>query len=100
VERLTGDERLDIVSLDRIMVGNNAVPIAVTRVDGSNEAIETNLRIDSEQELTYLRNGGILPTSSARRSPGLARPTGPERYHHRAPKASRSSCISASPSAV
>jgi aconitate hydratase len=58
---LTGEERLDVMGLDRIAVGNNAVPIAVTRVDGSSETIETNLRIDSEQELTYLRNGGILP---------------------------------------
>ena len=58
---LTGEERLDVIGLDRIAVGNNTIPVSVSRVDGSSETMETNLRIDSEQELTYLRNGGILP---------------------------------------
>jgi len=71
---LTGRERLDITGLDRIDVGNNPVPIAVTRADASRETIEATLRIDSEQELMYLRNGGILPyvirkTVSATRVP-------------------------------
>jgi aconitate hydratase len=71
---LTGRERLDITGLDRIDVGNNPVPIAVTRADASRETIEPTLRIDSEQELMYLRNGGILPyvirkTVSATRVP-------------------------------
>ena len=63
--RLTGEERLDVIGLDRIAVGNNAIPVSVTRIDGSTETIDANLRIDSEQELD-------LPAQ--RRHPALRHP--------------------------
>jgi aconitate hydratase A / 2-methylisocitrate dehydratase len=58
---LTGEETIDVEGLDEIAVGRNGISLSLTRADGSTDTIETTLRIDSEQELVYLRNGGILP---------------------------------------
>ncbi|MGA2000663.1 MAG: aconitate hydratase AcnA [Terriglobales bacterium] len=52
----TGEETLSFDGLDAIRVGEN--PIALRM---SNQVIPLLLRIDSRQELQYLRNGGILP---------------------------------------
>jgi aconitate hydratase len=54
---LTGLEAIDVEGLDDIGVGRSRIVLRI----GSTDTIETTLRIDSEQELTYLRNGGILP---------------------------------------
>ena len=56
-QRLTGQEPIDVEGLDDIGVGRNRVVLRI----GATDIIEATLRIDSEQELIYLRNGGILP---------------------------------------
>ena len=58
---LTGEESIDVDGLDAIGVGRNRVVLRVTRPDGTTESIATTLRVDSGQELAYLRNRGILP---------------------------------------
>jgi aconitate hydratase len=37
------------------------VPVDFTRADGTTGRIETQCRIDTEQELAYFYAGGILP---------------------------------------
>jgi aconitate hydratase len=59
--RLTGEEAIDVEGLDELRVGDNSIALRLRRPDGTREAIPTTLRIDSIQELTYLRNQGILP---------------------------------------
>ncbi|HEY1329332.1 MAG TPA: aconitate hydratase AcnA [Casimicrobiaceae bacterium] len=59
--RLTGRERLAFENLDEIRVGSNDVVVSVAREDGATDDVRTTLRVDSLQELTYLRNGGVLP---------------------------------------
>ena len=58
---LTGSERLDLEGLDRAVVGRNSVSLTITATDGQTHTMQLMLRIDSRQELSYLRNGGILP---------------------------------------
>jgi hypothetical protein len=58
---LTGEETIDIEALDAISVGVNQTGVRVTRKDGRQRLIPTTLRIDSSQELAYLRNQGVLP---------------------------------------
>jgi aconitate hydratase len=58
---LTGRDRLDFEGLDDLGVGSNDVTIRVTHDGGRTDAVRTGLRIDSLQELAYLRNGGVLP---------------------------------------
>ena len=54
-------ESIDIDGLDHIVVGVNRIVLRITHADGAIDAIETSLRIDSGQELAYLRNGGVVP---------------------------------------
>ncbi|MBU1176090.1 MAG: aconitate hydratase, partial [Alphaproteobacteria bacterium] len=56
---LSGDETVTISGIDRI-VPRARVPVTVKRADGSQVVIETLCRIDTENELDYYRNGGIL----------------------------------------
>ena len=58
---LTGEESIDVEGLDDLKVGNNPIMLKLTRPDGRQEVIATTLRVDSDQELTYLRSQGILP---------------------------------------
>jgi aconitate hydratase len=58
---LTGEESIDVDGLDDLSVGNNPIELQLRRPDSTQASIATTLRIDSEQELTYLRNHGILP---------------------------------------
>ncbi|HEY3383484.1 MAG TPA: aconitate hydratase AcnA [Vicinamibacterales bacterium] len=52
----TGQEVLDFEGLDSIDVGLNRVLLR-----GAGAPIPLTLRVDSRQELRYLRNGGVLP---------------------------------------
>jgi aconitate hydratase len=52
----TGQELLSFEGLDAIKVGTNSITLYI-----SDRVIPLGLRIDSRQELEYLRNGGILP---------------------------------------
>ncbi|MFB3813835.1 MAG: aconitate hydratase AcnA [Terriglobales bacterium] len=52
----TGQETLKFQGLDSLHVGENQVVLSMC-----NQEIPLVLRVDSRQELLYLRNGGILP---------------------------------------
>ncbi|MEL7129629.1 MAG: aconitate hydratase AcnA [Pseudomonadota bacterium] len=56
---LTGDERVTIEGINDI-VPRQAVDVHITRTDGSELVAKTIVRIDTENELDYYRNGGIL----------------------------------------
>jgi aconitate hydratase len=55
-----GTETIDFEGLDSLQVGNNTV-CAMVRRDAELLAVDLDCRIDSGQELAYLRNGGLLP---------------------------------------
>jgi aconitate hydratase len=58
---LTGEESIDVRGLDGMVVGNNAVTLSITRADGTRRPLIANLRVDSGQELLYLKNRGVVP---------------------------------------
>ena len=55
-----GLETIDLEGLDALQVGDNAVR-AVVRRGSERTSMELDCRIDSGQELSYLRHGGLLP---------------------------------------
>lgn len=57
--QLTGDERFDFKNLAGIKPGGD-VAVTLTRADGRQESINMRCRIDTGNELTYYRHGGIL----------------------------------------
>lgn len=59
--QLDGSEALDFVGLDDLRVGDNPVLLVIRRADGRCEEVELGVRIDSQQEISYLRHGGVLP---------------------------------------
>ncbi|MEU6763812.1 aconitate hydratase AcnA [Streptomyces sp. NPDC046853] len=58
---LTGEEDLALTGLDDLHVGMNRVTLHLARTDGSRATSSLRLRLDSRQELAYLRHGGLLP---------------------------------------
>lgn len=56
---LSGDETIEINGLNDIKPGDS-VEVKVTRADGSQENFNTVCRIDTNNELTYFKHGGIL----------------------------------------
>ncbi|RKQ69548.1 aconitate hydratase [Litorimonas taeanensis] len=56
---LTGDETVDIENIDAI-TPRSTLDVMITSADGSKKSITVNVRIDTENELEYYRNGGIL----------------------------------------
>ena len=56
---LTGDETVDIENIDAI-TPRSTLGVSITFPDGSKKSITVNVRIDTENELEYFRNGGIL----------------------------------------
>ncbi len=56
----TGEESYDI-DLGGLRVGINKVPVRITRANGAREEASLECRIDSVQELDYLRHQGVLP---------------------------------------
>jgi len=59
--QLTGNESLDFSELENLQVGANAVNLVINRTDGSQATVALILRLDSLQEILYLKEGGILP---------------------------------------
>jgi aconitate hydratase len=59
--RLRGDEELDFDGLERIEVGANAVTLRIRDAHGCSTELGLTLRVDSTQEILYLRHGGVLP---------------------------------------
>ncbi len=57
---LTGSETIDIV-VDGELLPQRDVTLAITRADGSRQALAVKLRIDTPIEIDYYRHGGILP---------------------------------------
>jgi aconitate hydratase len=56
---LTGDETVDIAGIADI-TPRSTVDVSITYPDGRKKIITANVRIDTENELEYFRNGGIL----------------------------------------
>ena len=56
---MTGDETVSIGGVDGIQPGDK-VDVHITFADGSTKTITTTVRIDTQNELEYFRNGGIL----------------------------------------
>ncbi|MFJ7998153.1 aconitate hydratase AcnA [Streptomyces sp. NPDC096310] len=57
----TGEEDLAFTGLHDLRVGTNQVALHLTRPDGSRTTAALRLRLNSRQELAYLRHGGLLP---------------------------------------
>ncbi len=57
---LDGSETVDILGLNDDLRPRAQVQAKITRQDGSSESITLQSRIDTEDELEYYRNGGIL----------------------------------------
>ncbi|MDB6050880.1 MAG: aconitate hydratase [Pseudomonas sp.] len=58
--RLDGSEYFDLQGLDILTVGVNPIRLLITR-NAEQRIFELVLKIDSRQEILYLRHGGILP---------------------------------------
>ena len=56
---LDGSEAFDITGIDSLAPGKE-LDVLMTRKDGSSERFKTLCRIDTQNELEYYRNGGIL----------------------------------------
>ncbi len=56
---LTGDEQVTIEGINEIQP-RQQVDVQITRADGSTLVASTTVRIDTDNELDYYRNGGIL----------------------------------------
>ena len=57
---LRGDETFDIRGLSERLRPLALVPCTITRADGSRTEITLRCRIDTEVEIDYVRNGGVL----------------------------------------
>jgi aconitate hydratase len=58
---LDGSEHFDFHGLDQLVVGDNLVTMNIVRAHGEQQRVDLSLRIDSQQEIRYLINGGVLP---------------------------------------
>ncbi|MYM54198.1 aconitate hydratase AcnA [Thalassovita mangrovi] len=56
---LTGDETVSISGLDSVQPLQE-VPCTITFADGSSKTIQLKCRIDTEVEIEYIENGGVL----------------------------------------
>ncbi|MCY1390197.1 Aconitate hydratase A [compost metagenome] len=59
--RLSGNESLDFSGLETLQVGANSVSLTISCADGSQTSVSLTLQLDSQQEILYLKQGGILP---------------------------------------
>ena len=59
--QLDGGEHFDFIGLDDLVVGDNPVTLVIDRDRAGPRQVELSLRIDSLQEVRYLRHGGVLP---------------------------------------
>lgn len=58
---LDGSEHFDFLGLDELVVGENRIKLIIHRADGRRDEAEVIARVDSQQEVRYLANGGVLP---------------------------------------
>ena len=59
---LTGRETFDIVGLNDSVKPKQAIQVVATADDGKKTEFTVTARIDTEVEVEYYRNGGILQT--------------------------------------
>jgi aconitate hydratase len=59
---LTGEETFSMENVDAQLAPKGTLKVTATRPDGSTLEFETIMRVDSNVDINYLRNGGILPT--------------------------------------
>jgi len=57
---LTGDETVSIHGLEGDLTPLSNVPCTITYADGATKEIELKCRIDTEVEIEYVENGGVL----------------------------------------
>ncbi|WP_289043256.1 aconitate hydratase AcnA [uncultured Aliiroseovarius sp.] len=57
---LTGDEIVSITGLEGDLKPLSNVPCDITYADGTTKTIELKCRIDTEVEIDYVKNGGVL----------------------------------------
>ncbi len=57
---ITGDETVSISGLEGNLTPLSEVPAIIMRADGSNAKITLKCRIDTEVEIEYIENGGVL----------------------------------------
>lgn len=57
---LTGDETLTLCDIDKLKVGGE-VKAVINTLEGSQQSVWLRCRIDTEEELNYFNQGGILP---------------------------------------
>ncbi|HXH49021.1 MAG TPA: aconitate hydratase AcnA [Terriglobia bacterium] len=58
---LTGEEVFDITGLGERIQPRSEINVSAMGPDGSKKSFKAIVRLDSEVEVTYYRNGGILP---------------------------------------
>jgi aconitate hydratase len=58
---LDGTETLRLHGLDAQATGYTAVRLEIVRADGSSDFMTLQLRLDTANEVCYLRHGGTLP---------------------------------------
>lgn len=58
--KLTGDESISIEGLDGDFKPLSLVPCKITYADGTTKEIKLKARVDTEVEIEYLKNGGVL----------------------------------------
>ncbi len=58
---LTGAEQFDVTGIVDGLTPRGDVRVSVTAPDGSSQALVATVRIDTPEELSYYRHGGILP---------------------------------------
>ncbi len=59
---LTGEETFEIANIDAQLAPRAEIQVTATRPDGSSFTFRTVARVDSNVDVRYYRNGGILPT--------------------------------------
>jgi aconitate hydratase len=59
---LTGEETFGIANIDAQLAPGAEYTVTVTRPDGSSFEFTAIARVDSNVDVRYYRNGGILPT--------------------------------------
>ncbi len=57
---MTGADRFDVIGLDSLRPGG-PVTVRVHRADDSHLDIETTSRLDTDEDVTFFRHGGLLP---------------------------------------
>jgi len=58
---LTGEEVFDITGLGERIQPRSEISVTAVGSDGKTKSFKATVRLDSEVEVTYYRNGGILP---------------------------------------